>query len=404
MKNAVKLPVMMFLQFMLLPVWFVPMVPYVRSLPGGEPWVVYCGLVMGFGTLVSPVFGMFADRFFNAEKVLALCNLACAALLAGAAATSDPAVLFVLLLGVMCFYMPTWALTATIAMANSSREAFPRIRVFGTLGWVSSGVFSIAAANFFGIPEFDSTRWIFAAGSLVALAGGLFAFALPATAAGGSAGRVSLADALGFKAFALFRNPQFAVFSALIFFAMVPFQWYNVYCAAYLKESGFKYLTATLNLGQAGEIVFMLLIPAILRKFGYKWAMVLGMATLALRNVFFFVSSAMGCAVCDFFGIVVHGLIFGLLIVGSQMYIDDVAPRALRNQAQGLVNMVTAGLGVFASNALFDRIVRAYGWPASFLVSFVCAAVCAVLMAAFFRPRAGGDFGGDFAAPRCGEI
>ena len=80
MKYA-RLSLMMFLLFMMLPVWFVPMFPYVQAMPGGGDWAVWCGLIMGFGTFTSPLFGMFADRFLNAERVLAVCNFLGALLL-----------------------------------------------------------------------------------------------------------------------------------------------------------------------------------------------------------------------------------------------------------------------------------------------------------------------------------
>ena len=126
-KMRVKLSAMMFLQFMMLPVWFVPMFPYVEKMAGGAQWAFWCGMIMGFGTLASPLFGMFADRFLNAEKVLALCNFTCAALLGACYFVKDPALLFFLLLAVMIVYMPSWSLTATIAMANSTTAAFPQI-------------------------------------------------------------------------------------------------------------------------------------------------------------------------------------------------------------------------------------------------------------------------------------
>ena len=145
-RRTVVLATMMFLEYMAMPVWFIPMLPYVRSLQGGENWTLWCGLIMGIGTFASPLVGMFADRCLNAERVLAICYFSSAALLAGAFFVTSPALLFVMLLFVMFFYMPTWALTATVAMAHASKDAFPRIRIFGTLGWIASCVFSLAAA------------------------------------------------------------------------------------------------------------------------------------------------------------------------------------------------------------------------------------------------------------------
>ena len=396
-RKYVLLSAMMFVQFLMLPVWFVPILPYVQSLEGGSSWVLWCGLVMGFGTFASPLVGMFADRFLNAERVLALCNFAGAAILAVAFFVRSPAVLFVLLLLAMCFYMPTWSLTAAVGMAHLPREKFPGIRVFGTLGWVASGVFSYAGAKWFGVQDFDSTPWIFAAGSFASVVGALLALVLPPTPPSAKGEPMSVVDALGLRALVLFRRREFCVFAVLLLLAMVPFQWYNVYCAAYLKESGFKFLTITLNLGQVGEIGFMLLVPRIVSKWGYKAALTIGLCALAFRNAAFAASSGLGFAAGDFCGILIHGLIFGLLIVGSQMYIDDNAPKELRNQAQGLVNLLTAGLGVFVSNGIFDAILapRADGsraWTFAYLVAFSVAVLAAVLSTALHakaRPEEG---------------
>ena len=109
-RRTVVLATMMFLEYMAMPVWFIPMLPYVRSLQGGENWTLWCGLIMGIGTFASPLVGMFADRCLNAERVLAICYFSSAALLAGAFFVTSPALLFVVLLAAMLFYMPTWAL------------------------------------------------------------------------------------------------------------------------------------------------------------------------------------------------------------------------------------------------------------------------------------------------------
>ena len=383
-RKYVLFSAMMFLQYLMLPVWFVPLLPYVQSLDGGASWVLWCGLIMGFGTFTSPLVGMFADRFLNAERVLALCNFVGAAILSAAFFVRSPAILFVLLLLAMCVYMPTWSLTAAIGMAHLPREKFPRIRVFGTIGWVASGVFSYAGAKWFGVADFDTTPWIFAGGAITSVAGGILALVLPPTPPCAKGEPMSAADALGLRALSLFRRREFCVFAALLLLAMVPFQWYNFYCAVYLKESGFRFLTITMNLGQTGEIIFMLLVPLIVAKWGYKAALTIGMGALAFRNAAFAASSGLGFAAGDFGGILIHGLIFGLLIVGSQMYIDDNAPKELRNQAQGLVNLLTAGVGVFLSNGVFNAILppRADGsrpWTLAYLVALSVAVLAAVL-------------------------
>ncbi len=395
----VKLSAMMFLQYMMLPVWFLPMFAYVTKMsPEGSPWPFWCGLIMAFGTITSPLFGMFCDRLMNSERVLAICNFAAAALLAWAYSIREPGTLFVALLLVMLFYMPTWSLTATIAMSNSTTEAFPQIRVFGTLGWVAAAVFSIVGTKVFGIQDFDATAYIFLGGAIAAVLAGVLALILPPTPPKAKGQPMSLVDTLGLRALVLFKRADFAVFATLILLAMVPFQWYLVYCGQYLTEKGFKYLTVTMNLGQVFELVFMLMIPFIIRKAGYKWAMVLALATLAVRYGAFYLGASQGLIAGDIGGILVHGLIFGLLIVGSQMYVDAAAPAELRSQAQGLIGLIMFGGGTLLSNYVFDVILKrnevvdpatnavTHNWEPPYLTALAIALVLMVLMAVAFKP------------------
>lgn len=388
---------MMFLQYMALPVWFVPLLPYVRTLSGGEAWTLWYGLVMGFGTMASPFVGMFADRFLNAERVLGICNFAGAGLLGAAFFVRSPAMLFVLVLLALCLYMPSWSLTATIGMAHLSRTDFSRVRAFGTAGWVASGAFSFAGTAF-GIASFDTTPWIFAVGASVSLCAGVLAFGfLPSTAPSVRGQPLSVADALGLRALVLFRQRSFRRFAILLFLAMIPFQWYNVYCAVYLQETGFRYLTMTINLGQAGEIGFILLVPWILGRFGFRKAMVVGLSALAFRNVCFLLSASCGWSALDFGGILIHGLIFGIFVVGSQMYIAEESPPELRGQAQGLVNLLTAGVGFFSSTAIFGWMLGLgeagrHNWTATYAGALVLTVV-AMGVALFGRggPRFSGE-------------
>ena len=399
MGTRVKLSAMMFLQFMMLPVWFIPMFAYVTKMsPEGSPWPFLCGLIMAFGTISSPLFGMFADRLMNSEKVLAICNFVSAGLLAFAYTVKDPGLLFVTLLLVMLFYMPTWSLTATIAMANSTTEAFPQIRVFGSLGWVAAAIFSIVGTKVLGIENFDSTPYIFAGGAIAAVLGGVLAFFLPPTLPKAKGEPMSLVDALGLRALVLFKRADFAVFAVLILLAMLPFQWYNVYCGQYLTEKGFKYLTVTMNLGQVFELIFMLMIPVILKKAGYKWAMVIGLGALVVRYGAFYLGASQNMVAGDFGGILVHGLIFGLLIVGSQMYVDAAAPADLRGQAQGLIGLIMFGGGTLLSNYVFDIILKknvvvdaatqavSHNWVQPYLIAFIISLVLMIVMAVAFKP------------------
>ena len=394
--NGLRISLMMFVQYLILPVWLLPLLPYLGTLEGGADWAFAFGLLTGIGTFASPFVCMFADRYLNAEKVLAICNLVTAVLLGAAFFTVSLPVLFVLLFFALVAYMPTWSISSAIAMAHASAVAFPRYRTLGSIGWVASGLFSVMAAKWFGIEDFDLSRGIFAVGSALALLGAVVALLQRSTPPRAKGTPLSVSAAFGLKAFTLLRDPAFAVFAALLLLAMIPFQWYMVYNPVYLADSGFRYLTLTQNVGQAGEILFLLAIPLLVRRVGYRWSFILGLAALAIRYAFFSVSVLFGVQAGDFGGILVHGLIFGLVVVVAQMYVGEYAPAALRNQAQGLVILLTSGLGLFVSNLVFHPLIASsasaaggHDWRVPFLVAFAISVALAVAAMVLFRPSEG---------------
>jgi hypothetical protein len=88
----------------------------------------------------------------------------------------------------------------------------------------------------------------------------------------------------------------------------------------------------------------------------------------------------------------IHGLIFSILIVGVQMRIAEVAPAELRNQAQGFVMLLTAGVGYFLSVGLFRVVLKAseikpgvIDWTVPFMTAFAIAVAAFVLFALFYR-------------------
>ena len=139
--------VMMFLQFFIWGAWYVTAPNYLSKIgfTGGDfGWTYSVGPIAG---IISPFFvGMIADRFFSAQIVLAFMHFAGAGLLFLATTLmtggETPDLINLNLFGYMLTYFPTLALTNTIAMRNmtDSQRQFPRVRVFGTVGWIVAGL------------------------------------------------------------------------------------------------------------------------------------------------------------------------------------------------------------------------------------------------------------------------
>ena len=169
-----KLSAMMFLQFMLVAAFWVQLSSYLDNMKVSGLMFSLIMSTMAIGSIFSPLVGMFADRVANSEKVLAILNFFVAILLLATFFTSNPLLIFIFLMLAMCAYMPTWGLTSSIAMTNSTPEAFPYIRVFGSLGWVCAAVFALGAKAIFDI-SIDGTNIPLACAAGVAIVLALFA-------------------------------------------------------------------------------------------------------------------------------------------------------------------------------------------------------------------------------------
>ena len=351
MNIRIRLSVMMFLQYMMLAVWSVPLAAYLTNMGVEGIYKATILSSMALGCLVAPIICMIADRHFASQKVLTALNFGCALLFFLAARQTDPMRLFViLLLGMFC-YMPTWSLTNAIAMSHAPSEKFPQIRVFGSIGWVASGVFSFVAGwKMFGQTMIDGTNIPLLCGAGTALATAFINLTLPDTPPPAKGKEASVVDALGLRAMTLLKDFNFALFVVISMFVMIPFTMYWSYGSQFLQDMGFDKITITMNWGQFVEMFVMLLVPLALARYGSKWTMVIGLVALLARYVAFWFGGTYDQTLFYYVGILVHGVIFGFFFVGGQVYVDKKAPAEIRAQAQGLIVLVCFGLGMLIGN------------------------------------------------------
>ncbi|MBM4041633.1 MAG: MFS transporter [Planctomycetes bacterium] len=359
----VRLSAMMFFQYAIHAVWIIQMAAYldgVLNCTGRQTSGVLNAVPLG--ALLAPIFvGMVADRFFAGEKVLALLNLVGAALLVWASTVQDPWLLFAALLVQQLLYMPTWAITNSIAIANcqDTEKDLPGIRVWGSIGWVATALFGIVSTKLLNV-QWDGTHLPLLGAAALSVVAGLFAFALPHTPPPAAGKKAAVADILGLKALALMKNPSFAVFIVVSLVAMIPFAAYWSFFSLYLSSLGTGIITGTMHLGQFIEIFVMwLLLPIALKKVGVKWTLVLGVAILGLRYLMFMFADGEEMMFLNYGGILVHGFIFSFFFITGYIYADRVAPKEIRAQAQGLIMLVTFGAGMLLGNWINGEIVDA---------------------------------------------
>lgn len=387
----VRLSVMMFLQYMLFAAWWVQLAGYLDKI--GVTGIMKALILssMALGSLVSPIFGMIADRHFASQKVLMAMNFACAGLLFLAAMVNSPVALFVLLLLAMICYMPTWSLTSAVAMAHAPSEKFPQIRVFGSIGWASAMVFSIVADKFFNGAKIDGTAIPLYCGAGTALVAALLNLTLPNTPPPAKGKPASIIDVLGLRALGLLKSGNFAFFMLISMLAMIPFTMYFNFGSQFFMSKGFTQVTAIMSWGQIAEMAIMLLVPIALTRYGAKWAITAGLGMLIVRYAAFLAGSAFNQTWLYYVAILVHGAIFGFLIVGGQVYVDKKAPPEIKAQAQGLVGLLLFGVGMLVGTFASQSIIETYttdkvtNWNAVWTIFTVMSAILAAAFWFLFR-------------------
>jgi len=392
--NTGRLSLMMFFQHMMFAVWWVPFAAYLANIniTGTQNALMLSS--MAVGCMASPLIGMVADRFFSSEKVLAVLNFLNTILMLIAGTATNHDLLFLSLLLAMLCYMPTWGLTSSIAMTHAPSEQFPRIRVFGSIGFVASGIFSLLSVKLFNL-DFDGTNIPFFYAGGISLIACLFNLTLPVTPPPAKGKRGSLIDVFGLRTVKLMADRNFAVFIILSFLSIIPFSMYWSYCSEFMQVKGFKFITITMNLGQLVEMLIMLTMPFSIRKIGLRNTMTIGLVALIARYLAFYSGVRAEAPNLYFIGILVHGLIFSYFYIGGQIYINKKAPAELKAQAQGFIFLVTFGLGLLVGNFVSRQIIesyssvvdnaRLYNWEAIWGITTLMSLVILLAFLLFFK-------------------
>tara|TARA_R110002049_G_scaffold4601_6_gene32901 strand:- start:113054 stop:114343 length:1290 start_codon:yes stop_codon:yes gene_type:complete len=373
MPTTIRLNIMMFLQFFIWGVFFVTMGTYLSQLFQGEAGI---NSIIGssyatqtWAALFAPlIVGYLGDRVMNKERLNGILHLIGGAVLWWVSTITDSSMLFWALLTFFICYMPTLALVNTITfqnVANIERD-FPKIRLWGTIGWIVSGivisesVFGLFSINILpGIEDGASKNVQFKIAAIVSVIYGVYSFTLPASPPEGKGKPVSIVKVLGFDALNLLKNPSYLVFAVCSFLICIPLAFYYARTGEFVREMAFGERTAgVMALGQVSEILFMALVPFFLSKLGVKKMLLVGMLAWAARYFLFglFPSSSAMLVL----GIVLHGICYDFFFVTGQLYTDRVAPPETRTSAQALVGLLTYGAGMLVGNYVFgfwgDRI------------------------------------------------
>lgn len=380
----------------------------------------------GFVSLFMPaVIGIVADRWIPAQKMLGICHLLAALFMAGAAYIgSQPPISFAALFTCytlsVAFYMPTLALSNSVAYTALRKEnldtikVFPPIRVFGTVGFICA-MWITNFAHFAG----SYTQWYFSAALGIVL--GLYAFTL--TECPVNTGKAqTLADALGLKAFALFKEKKMAVFFIFSMLLGMSLQITNGFAtpfitgfnelAGYTGSWGANNATALVSLSQISETLCILLIPFFLKRYGIKKVMLISMLAWGLRFGFLGIGNPTTVTGIVFLvaSMVVYGVAFDFFNVSGSLYVDQETDPSIRSSAQGVFMLMTNGFGAAIGSLAAQKVINVMvnshlagavkeggvylpqyseliinGWRTSWFIFSGFALVVAVLFAIMFK-------------------
>ncbi|MER3375989.1 MAG: nucleoside permease [Allomuricauda sp.] len=352
-KIKFQLSFMMFLEFFIWGGWFVTLGTFLGNnlgATGGE--IAQAFSTQSWGAIIAPfIIGLIADRYFNAERILGMLHLIGALLMYQMYQTTDFGLFYPYVLGYMILYMPTLALVNSISfnqMTDPAKEFSP-IRVFGTIGWIVAGLV-ISYLFLWDSPEGIQSGMLKNTFLMVALASavlGLFSFTLPKTPPRANRNeKVSISEVLGLDALKLLKDRNFLIFFISSVLICIPLAFYYQNANPFLSEIGMKNPTGKMTIGQASEVLFMLLLPYFFKKFGFKLTIMAGMLAWTLRYLLFAYGDAGEMAFMLLIGIALHGICYDFFFVSGQIYTDSKAGHKYKSAAQGLITLATYGVGM----------------------------------------------------------
>ena len=364
-KNS-RLGTMMFLQYALWGAWLPVTARYLSAgvaegglgFSGSEIGMIL-GLAGSIGAVAAPfIAGQIADRYFSTERILAALVIIGGVVKWITAYQTDYSAWLVLSIIYSVVYMPTLALSNSITFAHMKDpdSDFPKIRVWGTIGWIAASwafpmIWLQTDLNFQWMPPFIvgpevanvtsrlADALIFS--GVISVTYGLFCFMLPNTPP-----KKDAVEKLAFKkAFALFNQTSFTILVVASLTVSIIHQIYFLQTGPFLSSIGLKdsQIGPAMTVGQFAEIAAMAYLGFFLKRFGFRKVIFLGVLAYAARYAVF------GTVTLPIWIMVVsqafHGICYAFFFAGAYIYVDKIADEDVRHSAQTVFGMIILGGG-----------------------------------------------------------
>ena len=432
MNIKIRLIILSFLQFAVWGAYLTSMGNYLGSIGLGQQIGLFYAM-QGFVSILMPaIMGIIADRWIPAQKLLGISHLI-AAIFLGVAGyygmqhsdSTDFTTLFTLYSLSVMFYMPTIALSNAVAysaLINNNFDTiktFPPIRTFGTIGFIvamlfvnfagfENGNFTLNFSNSQGFVSFQNTYAQFFVSAFLGIVLSAYSFTLPHCPTNKSDEKQTLSDALGLKAFALFKDKKMAIFFVFSMLLGISLQITNGYAnpfitsfkdiPQYADSWGANNANALISLSQVSETLCILLIPFCLKRFGIKKVMLMAMFSWFLRFGLFAVGDP-GSGVWMFIlSMIVYGVAFDFFNVSGSLFVDQETDPNIRSSAQGVFMMMTNGfgstIGMLVAGEIvnhyqifsdIDPVTKMHGWYSAWAIFAYYALAVAIMFMIVFK-------------------
>ncbi|MBQ8501475.1 MAG: MFS transporter [Bacteroides sp.] len=386
MSIKVRLIIMNFLQFAVWGAYLTSMGSYLVSVGlAGNIGLFYA--TQGFVSMFMPaLIGIVADRWIPAQRMLSLCHFLSGIFIMATAyygMISGESIQFSILytlyaLGV-AFYMPTLALSNSVAYNALEKagldtiKAFPPIRIFGTIGFICTMLVVDALG-------YQSSYAQFYVSGILGLILAVYALALPHCPVSKSNEKKSLVDALGLNAFALFKQKRMAVFFIFSMLLGVALQITNGFANPFITSFkaipefadsfGANHANALISLSQCSETLCILLIPFFLKHFGIKKVMLIAMLAWVLRFALFGAGNPGNGVWMFILSMIVYGVAFDFFNISGSLFVNNETNKGIRSSAQGLFMLMTNGLGATIGTLIAQAVVNQYTYSTEFEGNF----------------------------------
>jgi nucleoside transporter len=378
-KKYVQLSILLLLQFMIWGSWYVTTGTYLLQtlhFSGREVGLVYGA--MSVAAFISPLFvGFITDKYFSASKVLAFLHIGGSMCLVAMYSFTDFKVFYPLTLLYAVLYLPTFALSSSYVLQQleDPSKQFPGVRVWGSIGWIIAG-------NIVGLLSWEKT------------ANPLLLSAKVPSIEGKSAN--SIKEFFSVEIIQLFKQRDFLVFMmSLTLLYAIPIAYYYSFVNNFLTTIQVKNAAGWMSIGQLTEILVMLLLPFFLRHFSFKWVVFTGLFLWGARyGIFAYAAENPTMQLVWLPAILVHGFAYVFTGLAGQLYIDEKAPRHLRNTAQSIITFAMQGLGTlfgtYFAGWMVERNVAAsgaYNWTNIWILPTVAGIALSLFFLLLFKQK-----------------